>query len=491
MLSQYFDHPDFESEIERNLCEKSFIEFVKRAWEIVDPDVFMPAWHIECLCVHAEAFRRHDFPIADINISPGHAKSLIFSVMFPAWVWTTEPGIRFLTGSHNKDLAIRDTLKSRRLIESEWYQKHWGHLFQLTTDQNTKGNYENNKFGSRVAFSTTGGTTGLRGDFIILDDALSAEQAASDVEREGVNIFLRETLFNRQNIVKETGIIGIGQRFHPHDYHEILLSLPGCFHLVLPEEYVPEKASTSPYYKDPRTQRGEPLWNIKKFSPDGIKLLKITLGASGYEAQYQQNPLIQEGSILKRGWWNYYKPSSIINEPGKIILSWDCAAKDKEKNDYTVCLVAKKIGNKFYLMHLYRKKVEFPQLKRDFTATADTYKPHVIYIEDASNGAPLIQEMKLTAYKNMINPPRIENRVKIDPGKTGGKDKVARVNPVTPVIEAGWVFIPEDAEWKGTFVDECSAFPLGEHDDCVDALSLLLNNERVNIVPEIAFVNIR
>lgn len=488
MFAQYFDHPDFESEIERVLCEKSFIEFVKKAWEIVDHEPFMPAWHVECICAHMEAFRRHDFNIGVINIPPGHAKSLLISVLFPAWVWATEPHIRFLTGSYNMELAIRDTLKSRRLIESPWYQKHWGNVFQLTGDQNTKGNYVNDRFGYRIAFASTGGTTGHRGDFILLDDAMSVKQSESQVEREGINTFLGQTLFNRQNIVKETGIMGIGQRLHPNDYHKVLLSFPNCFHLVLQEEFQPENAFSSPYYKDPRTKQDEPLWDIPKFSPNGLKLFKIALGKSGYSAQYQQRPLIQEGSILKRTDWSFYDKKSIAGQPGRIILAWDCAAKEKERNDYTVCLVTKKIGHKFYILHLFRQKIQFPELKRQFIKLAEEYKPQVIYIEDASNGTPLIQEMKQTRFKTKINPIRIENNVKIDPGKTGGRDKEARVNPITPVIEAGWVFIPDDAEWKETFLDECAAFPLGDHDDIVDAVALTLNNERVKFVHEIAFV---
>jgi len=485
----YADHPRFSNIIERVRCEKDFYYFVQCAWSIIDPDEFIPTWHIECLCRHAEAFRRHEFNVADINLPPGHAKSMIFSVLFPVWIWITEPQVKILSGSHNMQLAIRDTLKSRRLIESRWFQEHWGGFFQLTSDQNTKSNYENDKLGYRIAFSTTGGATGLRGDYIILDDALSEEQSRSDVERDGVNKFLRGTLFNRQNIAKATGIIGVGQRFHPLDYHAVLLSLPGCFHLTLPEEYIPEESFVSPYYSDPRKEALEPLWNIKKFNKEGLQLIKEALGSHNYTIQYQQKAVYYEGAILKRSHWQYYRKNEIANTPGRLIHCWDIAAKQGKLNDYSVCLIIKKIANKFYLIDMYRKKVEFPQLKRDFVSLADRDSPQVIYIEDASNGTPLISEMRTTTYGRIINPPRYENGKKFDSGATRGRDKMARLLPVTPIIEAGNVLLPENAEWLETFISECAAFPNGQHDDIVDPLSMTLNNERNNYTPQIAVIN--
>jgi len=107
------EDPVFTSVLEKVLCQKSFYHFVKTAWQYVDATPYIDNWHIECMCVHLQALYEFKFPVLDVTIPPSFAKSLLCSVMFPVWVWLQDPTTRFLTGSHDMELAIRDTLKSR------------------------------------------------------------------------------------------------------------------------------------------------------------------------------------------------------------------------------------------------------------------------------------------------------------------------------------------------------------------------------------------
>lgn len=465
--------------IDKLLCEKKFYEFVKQAWQYVDAAPFQDTWHIECLCAHWQALFNFEIEILDVTIPPGMAKSLISSVLFPVWAWINDPSTRFLTGSHEVGLAIRDTLKSRYLIQSPWFQENWGSKFILTSDQNTKGNYLNDKKGYRIAISTGGGTTGHRGDIILFDDAMSVAQANSEADIIRVNDYMRQTLYNRQDVLSKTRIGIIGQRVGHKDYHSIFLPLANCVHVNLPLEYEPENSFSSKFYKDPRTQPKEILWKIPKFEGESLRSLKEMMGRRGYETQYQQRPSIQEGEILKRSDWRFYDEKDLpINR--KVISSWDFAAKTGNQNDYTVGLTMYKCGADFYIPKngFYRKRVEFPQAKRDFIAQTDLHNPIKIYVEDASNGTPLISEMS-TIQKYMH---------RITPVGTKGRDKLSRVIPITPIIESGHVFLPSGADWLDIFIDECSNFPNGEHDDCVDALAQLLNNERQNISPMLSFI---
>jgi predicted phage terminase large subunit-like protein len=366
----------------------------------------------------------------------------------------------------------------RASIQSPWFQSHWGDRFVLTSDQNTKGNYLNDQKGYRVAISTGSGTTGHRADIIVFDDAMSVGQADSEAERLRINDYIRQSLYNRQDILSKTRIVVIGQRLHHQDYHTIFLPLEGCLHINLPLEYEKSNSFQSAYFSDPRTKEGELLWNIPKFQGQELARLKEMMGRRGYETQYQQRPSVQEGEILKRSDWRFYNPSELPANL-KIVSGWDFAAKTGQQNDYTVGLTVGKCGSKFYILDLYKKRVEFPQAKRDFTLQTDKHNPIKIYVEDASNGTPLISEMSTTKYRS-----------KIVAVGTKGKDKMSRVIPITPIVEAGNVLLPLGASWVDDFIYECASFPNGEHDDIVDALAMILNNERQNVNFQMSFVTI-
>ena len=457
--------------------ENSFYEFTKAAWNVIDSAPFQDTWHIDCLCAHWQALFEFKIELLDVTIPPACAKSIVSSVLFPVWCWIKDPSVRLLTGSHEIGLAIRDTLKSRYLIQSDWFQNLWGDRFVLTSDQNTKGNYLNDKKGYRIATSTGSGTTGNRGDIILFDDAMSVAQANSDADIIRVNDYMRQTLYNRQDVLSKMRMGIIGQRLGHRDYHSIFLPMKNCVHVNLPLEYEPENSFKSEFYQDPRTQDKELLWNIPKFQGESLLQLKEMMGKRGYETQYQQRPSVQEGEILRHSDWKFYDRKDLPAH-GKIISGWDFAAKTKDHNDFTVGITAKKCGNLFYIMDMYRKRVEFPQAKRDWIEQTEKHNPAKIYIEDASNGTPLISEM-MTVHKYMT---------RIKAVGTKGKDKMARVLPITPIVEAGNVLLPLGAPWLDIFMEECSNFPNGGHDDIVDSLAIIINNERQNITPMVSSV---
>jgi predicted phage terminase large subunit-like protein len=307
---------------------------------------------------------------------------------------------------------------------------------------------------------------------------MSVAQANSEADIIRVNDYMRQTLYNRQDILTKTRIGIIGQRVGPKDYHSIFLPLKNCIHVNLPLEYEPENSFSSQFYKDPRTKPKEILWDIPKFKGQQLDQVKEMMGRRGYETQYQQRPSVLEGEILKRSDWRYFNRAELPSNL-RMLCGWDFAAKTATQNDFTVGLTIAKHGDEYYVLDMYRKKVEFPQAKRDFIKITEERRPSANYIEDASNGTPLISEMMTTKYWTAIKPVG-----------TKGKDKLSRVIPITPIVEAHKVFLPADANWLDIFIEECASFPNGEHDDIVDALAMILNNERHNIAPMLAFVEI-
>lgn len=153
--------------LEKERCARSFMEFIKLAWPVIEPaNPFQNNWHIEAMSEHLECVTKGEIKRLLVNVPPGASKSTLCSVMFPAWEWTLAPHLRFLTLAHSENLAIRDTVKMRRLVQSDWYQDLWGDKVILRKDQNEKGHFENDATGFRQA-SPSKALTGKRGDRVI------------------------------------------------------------------------------------------------------------------------------------------------------------------------------------------------------------------------------------------------------------------------------------------------------------------------------------
>jgi predicted phage terminase large subunit-like protein len=175
-LSRPVDRTGTLKAIEKRRCEMSLAEFVKAAWHIIEPgQEYIHGFHIDFICAHLEAIT--DGELNDdgtyynrllVNVPPGTMKSLLIGVFWPAWEWGPRnmPHMRYVCASHSLDLAIRDSLRMRRLVTSEWYQMHWGDRVQITGDQNAKAKFETVATGFRQACAFTG-ITGYRGDRVI------------------------------------------------------------------------------------------------------------------------------------------------------------------------------------------------------------------------------------------------------------------------------------------------------------------------------------
>jgi predicted phage terminase large subunit-like protein len=142
------------------------------------------------------------------------------------------------------------------------------------------------------------------------------------------------------------------------------------------------------------------------------------------------------------------------------------AFKKGTENDFSVCTTWGVAADGYYLLHVWRERVEFPELKRVLASLAEQWKPNAILVEDKASGQSLMQELKLSTTLPLIP-------VKVD------SDKQTRAQAVTPLMEAGKVFLPESAPWVSDYVEEMACFPNGVHDDVVDATTQALNHLRV------------
>jgi predicted phage terminase large subunit-like protein len=205
-------------------------------------------------------------------------------------------------------------------------------------------------------------------------------------------------------------------------------------------------------------RKGEALWP-EWFPLSELERIRAAIGERPFVSLYQQRPSAAEGAIFKRNWWHFYRHP--LAGPFRIIQSWDTAFKTGEENDYSVCTTWGVSESGYFLLHLWRGKGEFPALKRKVIELAQEWKPTEILVEDRASGQSLIQELR-------------RSTLPIKPVKSD-RDKQSRAQAITPIIEAGKVFLPENAPWLPDFLDEMASFPNGLHDDIVDSTSQALN----------------
>jgi predicted phage terminase large subunit-like protein len=455
-------------------------------WTAIDPHPYVHGWHIDAICEHMSATLTGDIRRLLINIPPRHMKSLGISVGFPAWAWIKKPALQFLFASYAHSLSIRDGVKCRRIIDSPLYQERWGNLVRLTSDQNTKVRFDNDKGGYRIATSVDGTATGEGGDYIIIDDANNVREAESETTRTATNNWFDEAMQSRFNDPKTGVLVSIQQRTHYLDLSGHIMRKYGdeYTYLILPAEYELEskrKMSLRTFHGwkgDPRKEEGELLWP-ERFGRPEINVLKQALGTYASAGQLQQRPSPREGGIIPMLSFKRWKVAPDRKSWKRISLVFDTASKENELNDYSVCEVWVETATGYYLIYMWRKKCAFPELKRQAKNLCQIWRPHEILIEDKSSGIALIACLKEETKFNIIG---------IDPGSFS---KTVRMENESIAIEAGTVWIPEDAtcyveipegklhaNWIQPFEEECMQFPMGEHDDTIDPMSMYLKRVR-------------
>jgi predicted phage terminase large subunit-like protein len=483
-FDRFLARPNLLAEIESELATRSLREFVYLAWLIVEPSTpFVPGWHIDAIIEHLEAITLGQIRNLVINVPPRHMKSLLVSVFWPAWEWIRWPERRWLYSSYGAQLSIRDSIKCRRLIESPWYQALWGDRFSLTSDQNTKGRFDNSRSGYRLATSVGGAVTGEGGDRIVCDDPNNVNEAESDSVRKGTNDWFDVVMSTRVNDPKTAARVVVMQRCHQQDLSGHLLEQGGWEHLCLPAEYEGPRKATVIGWSDPRKDHGELLWP-ERFGPKEVGELKVSLGSYAAAGQLQQRPSPAEGGMVKRHWFRYWQqlgedlppvpvrladgtiqpyPVHNVKWFDEVIQSWDCTFKDVATADYVVGQVWGRVGSNFVLIDQVRGRMDCPTTVKAVRELSRKY-PYAIakLIEDKANGPAVIQMLSR----------EIPGLIPVTP--QGGK--VARAAGISPVIEAGNVYLPHPqvAPWVEDFIEECAAFPNGAHDDQVDAMTQAL-----------------
>jgi phage terminase large subunit-like protein len=455
---------DEKNEDIRKVCEASFYNFFLHAWEVLNPAIpLVDNWHIELFCneIQSSVMRviRHEPKMCDviINTPPKSAKSQIFSVALPAWVWIHAPHLKFITCSYSPELADRDCGDSRRLITSEWYQELFGHKYQLTNDAATF--LETDKGGQRRTTSPRSSKTGHKADIIIADDPNAVDDRYSQADRDLVARWWNETMGSRLDNQTIGLKIVIQQRIDDFDLTGYLRKEQGMLYgfLSLPADLsegdLPWPVALKKFYKDGLMFPG-------RMGRDVLKILKMQL-RSGYSGQINQRPTVAGGRIIKDAWFRTFTPRELPALEA-VIISVDASLTDGDGS----CLASIQVWGcrrpDYYMLYDYSERMTAIQNDTQLKRIEKLYPNSIEVIEQAANGFYLTESCEK----------RGRNVYRFIPAKFGGKDK--RGDLISPLWEMGYVHVADSPHNTTIYKSEITSFPHCPYADRFDAMSQAL-----------------
>jgi predicted phage terminase large subunit-like protein len=448
----------------RAILSHIFSAFIERSFYELNPKTtFMPNWHVEVVAAALEDCRRGKVTRLNINEPPRSLKSHCVSVAFPAFVLGHNPSAQIICASYGQDLANKHAMDCRSIMTSAWYQRLFPHT-RLSSQRQALQELVTTRGGFRLATSVGGVLTGRGADLIVIDDPLKPDEALSDTQRKSVNDWYDHTLYSRLNDKRSGCILLIMQRLHEDDLVGHVLGLEPWKVIRFPA--IAEEDEThvieTPYgTRRFRRRAGEAL-HPEREPLEILHHIRETVGGYNFAGQYQQAPAPFGGGKVKAEWFKTYSAAELPVEFEMVFQSWDTANKPTELSDYSVCTTWGVKEKHLYLLHVCRKRLDYPDLKRAVREQADAFKPETILIEDKASGTQLIQEL--------VNDG--EHAVKKYEPKM---DKTMRLISVTSTIENGFVHLPDKAPWLGEYLHELVCFPNGKYDDQADSTSQALD----------------
>lgn len=449
---------DIRRELEKELARKDYSYYC----EYVHRGNWILGKHLKYICKEVEKLIYRQMPenILIISMPPQHGKSQCITETLPSYYLGKYPNRRIIEVSYGDDLARRFGRANRtKIIESG------KELFGIELDRNGDTDFSilghNGKMISRGVMS---GITGEPGELIIIDDVIKNRlEANSETYRQRIWEEFLNSIYTR--LSADGIIIVIMTRWHEDDLAgRLLKNMPHkCKEINIPLEAEENDILGR--------EKGEALFpeigKNKAWLQDFKMVYKTKEGSQSWNALMQGRPTSAEGNMIKREWWKYY---STLPRLAKIIISVDATFKDSDTSDFVSIGAWGMVGTDIYMIDLINKRMDFPSTVKAIRYMKKKHrKASHIYIEDKANGSAIISILRH----------EINGIIPVTPKES----KIARVSAVSGSIEAGNIYLPTDGVFVyedsvvtiHDFVNQCSSFPNGEHDDMVDNMSQALN----------------
>jgi|TARA_R100000900_G_scaffold34060_2_gene27675 predicted phage terminase large subunit-like protein len=452
-LKKYATLLDRAKELEiSQKSQEDFMSFVKAAW----PE-FINGRHHKIMAEKFNQIASGKLKRLIVNMPPRHTKSEFGSYLLPAWLMGKNPKLKIMQTTHTAELAFRFGRKVRNLMNSKEYEKIFKGV-ELRADSQAAGRWETSKGGEYFAAGVGGAVTGRGADLLIIDDPHSEQDALSPTAME--NAYEWYTSGPRQRLQPGGAIVIIMTRWAENDLTGKLVKQQGRDILADKWEIV-EFPALMP-------ESDKPLWP-EFWNKKDLLSVKGSLSVNKWEAQWQQNPTSELSAILKRDWWRIWKKE--IPPMQYVMQSYDTAYSKNTNADFSaittwgIFFPEEGAPPNIILCDAKRGRWDFPELRRIALEEYKYWDPECVLIEAKASGMPLTQELR-----NIGIP--VTN---YSPSR--GNDKFTRVNAIAPMLESGLVWSP-DTRWSEEVIEECAAFPAGEHDDYVDTVTQALRRFR-------------
>ena len=402
-----------------------------------------------------EADTGHAYDILLIETPPQHGKSMAVTETLPSWYLGNHPDRRVIVAGYSEDFAERFCRRNREKL-----QRFGKDIFGIGIGKiNRTVEFElQDHPGRMIARGLLSGITGNPAELLIVDDPIKSRQEADSPA-------IRDRIWEEwQNSLKSrfaagAKVIVIMTPWHEDDLAGRILQQEIHVRLLrLPIEAEKDDPLGRPTGAPlcPELGKGE-VW-LKDFKRAYIH--DSGGGARAWAALYQCSPRTEDGNLVRRSWWKRYDPRD-CPAFGTEVISVDAAFKGNENNDFVAITAWGKCGNDYYLTDCLNRRLDFPGTLHAIRAMAKLHPgARAILIEDKANGPAVIQTLQKELFCIPVTP-------------KGGK--TARVNAVSPAIESGHVYVPQNAPWAEEFIDQWTAFPAGKHDDMVDSASQALS----------------